>query len=73
MSKLTFWVFDPKIAIEIPIITNIIVIQVDLLAGSFNILCPKKAANIGIVAIQNKTTGAGAIEIPIQNKIVVIK
>ncbi len=43
------------------------------LAGSFNILCPKTAANIGIVATQNKTIGAGAIEIPIQNKIVVIK
>ena len=31
------------------------------------------AANIGAVAMQNKTTGAGAMEIPIQNKIVFMK
>ena len=73
ISKFISWVFDPHIAIEIPIITKNIVIQVVLLAGSCNINWPKIAANIGAVAMQNKTTGAGAMEIPIQNKIVFMK
>ena len=64
---------DPKIAIDIPIKTEIIATQVDFCVGSFSIISPKIAANIGAVATQNNTTGTGAMEIPIQNRIPLMK